>query len=167
MEPTHHVTRILHDEHVAALGMLSRLAGLLAQTGHETPPAADVPGLSTTLTGMATAIDGEITGHFAFEEEQLFPRLAEVGDGDIGVFLAEEHEIILPLGQRLSQLARDAAESGFNAEAWQEFHRLGGEFVERLTGHIQKEEIGLAAAVDAMLDDETDSALAMAYLADR
>ena len=57
--------------------------------------------------------------------------------------------------------------SGFSATGWQEFHRLGGEFVERLTGHIQKEEIGLAAAVDAMLDDETDNTLAMAYLADR
>jgi len=167
MEPAHHVTRILHDEHVAALGMLSQLAGLLTQTGHQTPPAADAPGLSATLTGMATAIDGEITGHFAFEEEQLFPRLAEVGDGDLGVFLSEEHEIILPIGQRLSQLARDAAESGFSAEGWQEFHRLGGEFVERLTGHIQKEEIGLTAALDAMLDDDTDGTLAMAYLAER
>jgi iron-sulfur cluster repair protein YtfE (RIC family) len=167
MEPARHVTRILHDEHVAALGMLNQLAGLLAETGRDTPPAADAPGLSATLTGLATAIDGEITGHFAFEEEQLFPRLAEVGDGDIGVFLTEEHEIILPLGRRLSELARAAAENGFSAEAWQEFHRLGGEFVERLTGHIQKEEIGLAAAVDAMLDDETDNALATAYLAGR
>ena len=49
MEPAHHVTRILHDEHVAALGMLDRLAGLLAQAGHETPPAADAPGVSATL----------------------------------------------------------------------------------------------------------------------
>ena len=81
------------------------------------PPAADAPGVSATLTALATAIDGEITGHFAFEEEQLFPRLAEVGDGDLGDFLAEEHEIILPLGQRLSQLARDAAEGGFDATA--------------------------------------------------
>jgi hemerythrin-like domain-containing protein len=167
MEPTSHVTRILHDEHVAALGMLDRLAGLLTRTGHETPPAADAPGVAATLTALATAIDGEITGHFAFEEEQLFPRLVEAGDGDLGAFLTEEHEIILPLGQRLSRIARDAVEGGFDAAAWHEFHRLGGEFVERLTGHIQKEEIGLAAAIDAMLDEETDGALSMAYLSER
>jgi len=167
MEPARHVTRILHDEHVAALGMLNKLAGLLADSGREAPPAADAPALRTTLTGIATAIDGEITGHFAFEEDELFPRLEEVGDGDIGAILSEEHEIILPLGQRLSALARAAADDGFSVEAWQEFHRLGGEFVERLTGHIDKEEIGLAAAVDAMLDDETDNDLATAYLAGR
>ena len=38
MEPARHVTRILHDEHVAALGMLNQLAGLLTRTGHEAPP---------------------------------------------------------------------------------------------------------------------------------
>ncbi len=119
------------------------------------------------MNELSAVVEGEVTRHFAFEEAELFPRLADFGDGDIGEFLAEEHETILPLGRRIAGLARVAGRDGFTAESWREFHRLGGELIERLMSHIQKEEMGLLPAIDDILDDDADRDLTAAYISSR
>jgi len=93
----------------------------------------------------------------------LFPRLDEVGDGAIGEILSEEHRVILPLGARLTTLARAAASGGFTSESWDEFRRLGAEFVERMIVHVQKEEMGLLPALEEMLDGAEDMRLMDAF----
>ncbi|MCP4329640.1 MAG: hemerythrin domain-containing protein [Alphaproteobacteria bacterium] len=167
MEPTHQITRILHDEHVASLTLLNKLDDLLARSGPRKAPSRDEAGIGPTLNELSAAIGSEVSHHFAFEEAEMFPRLAEFGDGDIGDFLTDEHRTILPLGERVAELAAAATKDGFTPDGWQEFHRLGGELVERLMSHIQKEEMGLLPAIDDMLDDDTDRDLAMTYLAGR
>ena len=77
--------------------------------------------------------------------------------------LGSEHEAIRPLARRLVGLAREAAATGFSAETWAEFHRLGGQLVEREVFHVQKEEMGFLPALDQSLDAEDDSALLATY----
>lgn len=158
------ITRVLHEEHVSTLALCNRVEEVLAKVGPKGPPAAPPAGLDSLLRELAAALPDEVAGHFAFEEEELFPRLAEFGDADIGAFLMEEHESILPLGRRLGALAGQAAREGFGEADWREFHRLGAELAERMMSHIQKEEMGLLPVLDDMLDDDTDRALAGAYM---
>jgi hemerythrin-like domain-containing protein len=167
MEPIRQITRILHQEHLSTLSVLNRLDGLLGEMGPKKPPDRARAGLTPLLNDLAAIVDGEVGPHFAFEEEALFPRLAEYGDSGIGTFLSEEHDAILPLGARLGALARGAAKDGFSGDDWAEFHRGGLELVERLMSHIQKEEMGLLPVLDDMLDEKDDRELANAYLMTR
>lgn len=155
-----HVTRRLHEEHVNALGLLQRLQTTLSRQGPARAPSADDACFAALARDLRAAIAGEIGSHFRFEEDELFPALAARGEADIGELLAEEHRVILPVAERLAELARQPA---MTQDAWAEFHRLGGELAERLGAHIQKEEMGLLPLVDSLLDDETGARLAEAY----
>jgi hemerythrin-like domain-containing protein len=151
----HRVTRMLHDEHMASVAMLNDLEGLLAASGR-TAPDTSAAAVADTLAAIADVIEGEVTSHFAFEEEQLFTRLAEFGDDAIGQHLSEEHRAILPLGQALARMARTALTDGFTPEIWDRFRSRAGELVERMLAHIQKEEMALLPILDDVLDTETD-----------
>jgi len=157
---TSQVARRLHEEHTAASGLLQRLQVLLSRQGPLVPPPTGDPGFAALTRDLGAAIAGEIGNHFRFEEEELFPALAARGESDIGELLAEEHRTIRPAAARLVELARGP---GMAIEAWAEFHRLGGELVERLSAHIQKEEIGLVPLVEDLLDGEADARLSEAY----
>ena len=165
MEYSRHVARTLHDEHITAMALLERLVAFLAAAGPAVPPAPDDLEAGRLLTTLITAITTEIASHFRFEEAHLFPRLAEHGEDDLGALLTEEHRVIVPIGARVVELARDARGTGFTVNAWSEFHRLAGEYAERLTSHAQKEEIALVPLLDELLDADGDRALAEAYAA--
>lgn len=167
MEPRTETGRLLHEEHLATMALLNRLQGLLAGNGPASAPDASAAETRSLLADLAAAISGEVEGHFAFEEEELFPRLAEAGEGEMGAHLKADHEVMLPVGRRLAELAWAAAGSGFTDESWAEFHRLGAEFAERLVPHIQMETMGLVPMVDDILDEETDRKLASGYAASR
>lgn len=160
-------TRLLHDEHMAALALLARLQALLGRHGPGEPPDPGESEVSLLLGDLIATLETETVGHFRFEEESVFPRLAEAGDGTLGDMLNEEHEVILPLIHRLTGLAREARGSTFTAESWQTFHRLGGEFAQRLGDHIDKEEMGLLPLVEEVIDDEQDRDLAAQHPANR
>lgn len=164
MEPNRHITRLLHDEHQGTLTVLNRLDGLLGDYGPKRAPDAADPNTRTLLNDVATVIGGEIGPHFAFEESELFPRLADFGDAGIGEFLKEEHDAMLPVGNEVADMARNAAQGGFDGESWGRFQRLAAELIERMMSHIQKEEMGLLPVLDDMLDDDTDNDLTNAYL---
>ena len=58
--------------------------------------------------------------------------------------------------------------AGETGEAiWRDVRRLGLEFVAQLTGHIEKEEIGLLTALDDAVDEDCDAELVVAYSAAR
>jgi hemerythrin-like domain-containing protein len=154
------VPRRLHEEHVQAMGMLSRLQAFLARQGPARPPLRDDAEFAALARALTAAIAGEIANHFRFEEEELFPVLAARGEGDIGTLLAEEHGVILPLARRVVELAQVPA---MTAQTWAELHRRGGELVERLSSHIEKEEMGLVPLVEHLLDEEADTRLAETY----
>lgn len=154
------VPRRLHEDHVQAMGMLSRLQAFLVRQDPARPPLQDDAEFAALARALTTAIAGEITNHFRFEEEELFPALAARGESDIGVLLAEEHGVILPLARRVIELAQVPA---MTTQAWSELHRCGGELVERLSSHIEKEEMGLVPLVERLLDEEADARLAETY----
>jgi hemerythrin-like domain-containing protein len=139
---TRQTSRRLHEEHQATLALWTRVeASLLAAK----PDAA-------LMRSAAASLADEIERHFAFEEAQLFPRLAAAGEEDIAGLLSEEHEAIRAAGRSfIAAVKDDPSQPGLKA--------LGLELAERLVSHVQKEEMSMLPALDDLLDDETDEAL--------
>ncbi|MEQ8696722.1 MAG: hypothetical protein RLT05_09205, partial [Bauldia litoralis] len=71
------------------IAALEQLEAMLVGAGTKLPGNGDV---AEAGRAIGPIIEGEIGPHFRFEEDELFPRLAEMGDGSIGALLAEEHE---------------------------------------------------------------------------
>lgn len=163
MQFTLRTTAALHDEHVATLALLNNLESILLSHGPKNPPDPTNTSASRLFSDMTTAIEGEIERHFAFEEDSIFPRLAEMGDGDICSLLQEEHEHILPTAKELAIMIRAARTDGFEPAEWARFRQMGLEFLELLITHIQKEEMGLLPVLEDILDSDADAALAIAY----
>lgn len=167
MELSSQVAGVLHDDHVRTMGVLDRLQGVLVQCRVDEVPDLDQFNIRMALDGLVVAVEGEIAGHFAFEEDSLFPRLTGAGECQLSEALGKEHTVILPLARRVSELARGGRTVGFTAETWREFHRCGQELIERLMSHIEKEEVGLLPLFDGVLSEEEDSDLSNQYLAER
>ncbi len=162
MYPLHHdVLKMLHEEHLATLGLLDRLDGLLRRLGADTPPAADDGEALDLLAEVAANMLDESTHHFSFEEEHLFPRFSAVAEPGIPAMLQAEHEAIRPLATRLAELAAGVGKGeGAPAADWAELHRIGRELIEREVFHIQKEEMGFLPAMDQILGSEEAAELA-------
>lgn len=168
MEHTRQIARLLHDEHLSTVAALERFEALLHAQLRASPGAlADDPGAAATLGEIEALIASDVRAHFAFEEDSLFPLLADFGDAEIGELLAEEHRSILDVAGPLAELCRAAREGAADDAKADALRRLGAEFVELMIGHIQKEEMGLLMALDVMLDEARDSELVMAYSAAR
>ncbi len=161
------VNHMLHDEHMAVIALLDRLGAYLRDHGATTPPAKDDGATGTLLRHLAGVIEGELTAHFAFEEEVLFPLLDDAGEGELPMVLKQEHATILPAAHRVAELARSALAEGFERDGWAEFRRLGIALVGELTDHAEKEEFGLLPVLEHVLDGEKDASLADAYAARR
>ena len=137
------VSRRLHEEHQATLTLWTRVEASLAAG------KAD----AALMRSAAASVADEIQRHFAFEETELFPRLAAAGEDDIAQLLAEEHEAIRAAGLRFIAAAKaNPLDAGLKS--------LGLELAERLVSHVQKEEMSMLPALDDLLDDVTDEALA-------
>lgn len=143
---TRQVCRRLHEEHEASLALCARLEASLAAGRSD----------AALMRAAAAALAGEVERHFAFEEAELFPRLAAAGEGDLAELLREEHVTVRDAAGRFIALVR---ENSFNKE----LRVVGLELAERLASHAQKEELSLLPALDDLLDEETDHELASAY----
>lgn len=161
------VNRMLHDEHMAIIALLERLGAYLRGHGADTPPAQDDGITGALLRHLAGVIENEVTAHFAFEEEVLFPLLDDAGEDELPAVLKQEHAAILPVARRVAVLARSALAEGFGRDGWAEFRRLGIILVGELTDHAEKEEFGLLPVLEHILDPELDADLAGAYAARR
>jgi hemerythrin-like domain-containing protein len=142
---TRQVSRRLHEEHVATLALWSRVESALAAG------KAD----AALMRAAAASLAEEIAHHFDFEENELFPRLADAGEGDIAELLKEEHATIRSAAARFMDLAK--------GDFCPELRALGLELAERLVSHVQKEEMSLLPALDDLLDEAADGELAAAY----
>jgi hemerythrin-like domain-containing protein len=145
---TRQVCRRLHEEHEATLALCSRLEAALAAGRSDAP----------LMRAAAAALAGEVERHFAFEETELFPRLAAAGEGDIAELLQEEHVAIRVAAARFIALVK---ENSFKNE----LRVVGLELAERLASHAQKEELSMLPALDDLLEEELDHELASAYAA--
>ena len=153
------VSRMLDDEHAANVALLCQLQ--LATSRCASFDAAHRP----LMAQVARLLDQEVGRHFGFEEEQLFPRLRESGDGGLAELLQEEHESIRAVGRDLLPLARAAAGGTIDEAGWDRLRPLALALAERLTAHIDKETQALLPLVDDLLEEETDRELAFAYSA--
>jgi hemerythrin-like domain-containing protein len=151
-------TRILHDDHMATLALLTEVERVVLSR-------RDGPGQIEQEDGrfldrLCKALNVEVIGHFDFEELSILPMLAEYGDPDLGELLIEEHHVLRNVVRDVVAQAQAGRASGFPAEEWKKFRRLCGELVERLTSHIEKEERALLPTLEDALTPETDSELA-------
>ena len=146
MEFNRHISRRLHEEHDATLALWGRVEAALAAGKHD----------ALLLKSAAAALAHELDHHFRFEEQELFPRLAAAGEGDIGELLQEEHAVIRAAGsQFISLITADVSDPRIKP--------LGLELAERLVAHVQKEEMSLLPSLDDLLDEDADSELSVAY----
>ena len=157
------IANTLHDDHQATLSLLERMETTLRRLGAGNVPSAEDAVIRNFLTDMISTLEAEVKGHFAFEEEHLFPRFSENIDPGIPMMLKQEHDIIRPLSESLIANARVALAEGFNAESWAAFYDEGLELVEREVFHIQKEEMGFLPELDYLIDASEGPELAMAY----
>lgn len=159
--------RLLHDEHMEEVAVLEKLEGMLQRQKPSEPPASDDKDVSLMLSNLIACVDTQANQHFVFEEEHLFPRLAQHGEANIGQFLSSEHAAIREIGDLVLVTARDGRERGFDAQSWKDFHSRSQELIEWVIGHIQKEEMALLPMVEDMISEEDDAELAAAYMACR
>lgn len=152
------VSRLLDDEHRAHLALLGQV-----EQGMARPPAAGDAGFALLMRQLAQQLGHDVERHFAFEEEALFPRLTDNGDGGMAALLADEHAAIREVAAELQPLARAAAAGTLDAAAWRTLVQTTLELVERQVSHIQKETMALLPLLDELLDDQADRELALAY----
>ena len=152
------VNRRLHEEHLATLTLWTRLEGALAGRG-----ALDAQETATLLRHCAAGLAEEVSRHFDFEEDALFPRLAEAGEGDIAELLAEEHAAIRDAAARFAPLEAGLRAGALDVAGMQTLRTVALELAERLVGHVQKEEMSLLPALEDLLDEDTDAALVLEY----
>ena len=162
------ISQMFHDEHLVTVATLERFEALLHR--HRKQPRADPAEdaeFDRTLRDVEALIASDVNAHFKFEEENLFPLLADAGDGEMSVLLAEEHKTILDLAASLTTLSARARAGDMQGEDWDDMRRRGMAFVELMVGHIQKEEMGLLLTLDDVLDEKHDAQLVMDYSAAR
>jgi len=151
--------RMLDEEHRRNLDLLERMERAIAVAPEATPE------LRKLFGEFARSMEVDIGRHFEFEEQQLFPRLSEAGDGSIAELMREEHDAIREVAQELLPLAQEVAQGTVDEEAWDRL-RLGTlELIERQVSHIQKETMAMLPLLDDLLDPDTDGELALEYAA--
>ena len=152
------VSRMLDDEHRSSIALLDRVGHALA--------SGDAATLQSLAAPLQRQLEHEIGHHFGFEESELFPRMAEAGDGDLATLLTEEHETLRAVAAELQPLAAQLAAGTLPHEQRGTLQRVASELVERQVAHIQKETMALLPMLDDLLDDETDRQLAFTYSVD-
>ena len=155
---TYSCSRIIYDDHVATLALLSEVERMiltrrdgLAQVDQE---------YRRFIDRFCKALNFEVTTHFDFEEVSLFPIVTEYGDGALCELLLEEHHVLLNVVSEVVTLAQAGRDNGFTTEEWGKFRRLSGELAERLTSHIEKEDRALLPVLEEALTPELDTELA-------
>lgn len=161
------VCRQLDEEHRAHLALLEQVEQLLARTARRSTAPADAADAADAalLRRLDRELGHDVQRHFGFEEQSLFPRLVDNGDGGMAELLMQEHEVIREVASELQPLAQAAAAGTLDAAGWQSLAQTALELVERQVSHIQKETMALLPLLDDLLDDEADRELALAYAA--
>ncbi|MFZ2651411.1 MAG: hemerythrin domain-containing protein [Burkholderiaceae bacterium] len=150
------ISHTLDTEHRSSLELLGRVEQAFAR-------GARGPEFNQLAGAFGRFIEQDITRHFDFEEGELFPRMAQAGEGDIAELLREEHDAIRAVAGEILPLARAGAAGTLDASGFDALKRLAFEMVERQVAHIQKESMALLPLLDDLLDEETDRELAFAY----
>jgi hemerythrin-like domain-containing protein len=152
--------QILAREHRDNVALLGRVEQAMLRGGAGSDIDAEALRLVRALSEHMTH---DLARHFAFEEQQLFPRMVAAGEGDLSGLLTEEHDAIRAVAAELAPLVTTASNGTLDAEERNSLRRLALEMVERLLSHVEKEEMSLVPLLDDLLDDDTDRELALGY----
>ena len=87
------VTQAMHEEHMATLELLGRLEHSVAAGGNA-PPDAGQQATRDLMQALISNLEHEVTRHFDFEEQRLFPLLDAGGKSELSRILRHEHEAI-------------------------------------------------------------------------
>lgn len=155
------VSHALDEEHRTNLNLLGRVEQAFVRAPRS--GAARDPDLAKLAGTFGRHLEEDIGRHFEFEERELFPRMADAGDGDMAALLIEEHDAIRAVAGELLPLAHAAAAGTLDDAGWDALKRGALEMVERQVAHIQKETMALLPLLDDLLDEDTDRELAFAY----
>jgi hemerythrin-like domain-containing protein len=155
------IVEILHEEHVATVAFIERLARATAATAP--PPAAADPAIARLLRDADSALGDELGRHFDIEERPLFERLADDGEEEIVAQLSAEHAAIRPVAAQLAALGRTAQRGGFTPDAWAGYRSVAAELCALLRAHVEIEEQMLLPLLEESLDTETDARLIAEY----
>lgn len=155
------VSHALDEEHRANLELLGRVEQAFARSGRA--GGGRDPDLAKLAGAFGRHLEQDIGRHFDFEEHELFPRMADAGDGDMAALLIEEHDAIRAVAAELLPLTRAAVAGTLDGPGWDALKRGALEMVERQVAHIQKETMALLPLLDDLLDENTDRDLAFAY----
>jgi hemerythrin-like domain-containing protein len=156
----------LHAEHMRTLNAMNALESRIAGGSKASPIGPGRPEDRSMVGELIAVVDHDIDRHFRFEEEQLFPLLAQRGLADMVRLLRQEHDAIRPLAMRLRSLAVQAQDSNLDAAAWEQFRYAAMDLIHAVMFHIQKEETGLVRQLSVLLDPAADRDLARLYGAD-
>ncbi|HZQ62029.1 MAG TPA: hemerythrin domain-containing protein [Casimicrobiaceae bacterium] len=155
----HQVSHLLDEEHNGTLELLTSLEAALPRWARAAA-GIDEDGIRL-VRKLHEHLAHHVPRHFGFEEQELFPRLAEAGEGDLCELLTEEH---VAINQVIAELLPLAARVGaLDAPSLAALKRGIGELIERLRSHIDKETMALGPACDDYLDDDVDQELAFGY----
>ena len=161
MSAAQQVSHLLDTEHRSSLVLLGRAEAAFARLPRK-GGARDADFIKLAA-GFARLIEQDITRHFDFEERELFPRMAQAGEGDIVEMLKEEHDAIRAVAAEILPLVHAAAAANLDDTGFDALKRGALEMVERQVAHIQKETMALLPLLDDLLDDDADRELAFAY----
>ena len=157
------VGRRLHEEHTATLAIFNDIEDAILSRKADSPLDMGKEEDRETLERLISVMRRDVTRHFDFEEQAVFPLLREKGAADIVDMLTHEHTAIKPIAYRLEEIASHALTDGFDDATWGEFRLQVIELMERESFHIQKEEMGLVRGLLHFLDPEQDLELARQY----
>jgi len=155
------VGRLLEREHHEHLDLLAQLESRLAAAARD----LSAPDCVRLFARLAGHLERDVERHFQFEEQELFPRLAAAGDGDIAALLTDEHLAIREVAGELLPLVRAAGRGELGTADAPLLLRGALELIERQMAHIQKESMALLPLLEDLLDEPTDRELALAYAA--
>ncbi len=148
---------LLHGEHQSTLGALAELESFISS--RKPPPLGDAE--KTFLARLDGLIEADVTAHFTFEEENLFPRVARAGGGFMVDMLQAEHESIRPLAQAVRAAIAVFLDQGTISDgSWGTFRKAARDLIEQETFHVQKEEMGLLAALAQIFEAAEDASIA-------
>lgn len=157
------LAEILHQEHLITVATLSTLEERVFGPQKNKPIDTSTSAGRAEVQAVLDLIEHEIHQHFRFEEEDLFPAVAERGYAELARLLEQEHDAIRTLAGSLKDAAVSALAEGFDQESWQAYREAGMDLIPSAMFHIQKEETAVIERLTVFLPAETDRALAEKY----
>lgn len=153
---------LLHREHLHTLEVINDME--MRAVGSRTRPI-DTSDADERfrLQAFIAMVDDDLFRHYRFEEDVLFPRLAEGGLAPITEILTAEHDAVRAIAERLRASAVAALAGGFTADAWRAFRDDVMDLVHSVSFHIQKEEMGVIRQLEMVLGSEGERELAARY----